>query len=336
MRVKLFTHTDLDGCGAAVVANQAFGKENVDVTYCDYSNVDDKIANFITSGNVVNYDLIFITDISVKERVAEMLDRVNTFSPKVVLLDHHNSAIWLNKYEWATVTSVKLVETMVPADGGYSIPDGYEEKTAGTSMFYDYVNDRYPLHAINIPLESFVEEVRRYDTWDWFNLYNDEHAKALNDLLYLIGREKFVNRFSDNPDIAFTDTERLILEIEQNKIRKYIDRVSNTVVVRPLQGASFHFDNVGFVFAEQYTSELGNVIANNRPELDFVVIVNLSDCALGFRGVKDHIDLGTEVAVHFGGGGHPKSAGAKLDKDSLRNILLQSMFTDINLIRRAI
>lgn len=43
MKNKLFTHTDLDGVGCAILAYLAFGRENVDVEYCDYSNIDDKV-----------------------------------------------------------------------------------------------------------------------------------------------------------------------------------------------------------------------------------------------------------------------------------------------------
>ena len=42
-KIKLFTHTDLDGIGCAILAYLAFGRENVDVEYCDYSNVNDKV-----------------------------------------------------------------------------------------------------------------------------------------------------------------------------------------------------------------------------------------------------------------------------------------------------
>lgn len=31
MKIKIFTHTDLDGVGCAIIAYLVFGKENVDV-----------------------------------------------------------------------------------------------------------------------------------------------------------------------------------------------------------------------------------------------------------------------------------------------------------------
>lgn len=40
MQYKLFTHTDLDGVGCAILAYLAFGRENVDVEYCNYNDVN--------------------------------------------------------------------------------------------------------------------------------------------------------------------------------------------------------------------------------------------------------------------------------------------------------
>ena len=40
--IKLFTHTDLDGIGCAILAKLAFGEE-VDIEYCDYDNINEKV-----------------------------------------------------------------------------------------------------------------------------------------------------------------------------------------------------------------------------------------------------------------------------------------------------
>lgn len=41
MRVKLFTHTDLDGIGCAVLGKLAF--KNIDISYVDYNDVNDTL-----------------------------------------------------------------------------------------------------------------------------------------------------------------------------------------------------------------------------------------------------------------------------------------------------
>lgn len=47
--VKLFTHTDLDGIGCAVLAKLAFGKY-VDISYCDYDNIDSTVKKYWETG----------------------------------------------------------------------------------------------------------------------------------------------------------------------------------------------------------------------------------------------------------------------------------------------
>lgn len=43
---KLFSHTDLDGIGCGILAKLAFGKD-VDISYCDYDNIDSSVRKFI-------------------------------------------------------------------------------------------------------------------------------------------------------------------------------------------------------------------------------------------------------------------------------------------------
>lgn len=98
-KTKIFCHTDLDGIGCAVLAYLAFGRENVDVEYCDYKDVDKKVESFGESEEYKSYDWVYITDISVSERLAERMDMALTGN-KVALLDHHATALGLNKYSW--------------------------------------------------------------------------------------------------------------------------------------------------------------------------------------------------------------------------------------------
>ena len=39
--IKLFTHTDLDGVGCAILAKLAFGEE-VDISYCNYDDINER------------------------------------------------------------------------------------------------------------------------------------------------------------------------------------------------------------------------------------------------------------------------------------------------------
>jgi oligoribonuclease NrnB/cAMP/cGMP phosphodiesterase (DHH superfamily) len=238
---------------------------------------------------------VFITDISVNEAVAERLDaeiyRKIPTEQGIFLIDHHATAYWLNeKYSWAWVQSKSASR------------DSY----CGTYMFRKCAN------GIAF-LDNFVEKVRRYDTWEWKTVYGDTHAKELNDLFYLIGRDRFIERFMTNPSVSFTESERLLLDIESGRREAYIACKLRQVAVHEIAGHA-----VGVVFAEQYLSELGNVIAEQRTDIDCVAMINPST-SVSWRGA-DRMDCG-QFAQMFGGGGHKNAAGSPITEEMRAEVI---------------
>lgn len=301
MKIKLFTHTDLDGVGCAVVGKKAFG-DVLDVQFCGYSTVNERVTNFIKSGEVEQYDAVFITDISVNEEVAELID--STVGFKVQLLDHHGTALWLNKYGWAYVSEVE--EPLVDKTRN-------EVKSSGTTLFYRYLLDS-KLLSLDKKLLDFCEQVRQYDSWEWKNVYENELANQLNTLFQILGLFNFYNRFSKNPEVIFNKTEQTILEIEQSRVKHYLNQKEKELEIRSILGYK-----VGVIFAEQYASQLGNYLAETHRNLDFIMMVNMSG-TISYRGVRDDIDLG-EVAKQFGGGGHPKASGSPIPSEERGNVI---------------
>ena len=47
--IKLFTHTDLDGVGCAILAKLTFGAEAVDIEYCNYDDINTKVEEYFNS-----------------------------------------------------------------------------------------------------------------------------------------------------------------------------------------------------------------------------------------------------------------------------------------------
>jgi len=170
-------------------------------------------------------------------------------------------------------------------------------------------------------LYSFVESVRKYDTWLWKTVYNEIEPKMWNDLLYIIGRENFIEKIIDlvtsQHGLEFTEFDLKLLEYKQKDIDKYIESKDKTIIVKEIQGYK-----AGIVFAEQYHSELGNKLSEMHPELDFIVIVNPSQ-SVSYRTIKD-IDL-SEIAKMYGGGGHPKASGSPIS-DEVKKYILKVLF----------
>lgn len=283
--IKLITHNDLDGVGCYVVAKYFLDAE-IDVSYCDYKNVNEIVLDVIKTHE--QYDEILITDISVNEEVAEKL---NNLEDKVKLLDHHPTALFLNKYTWAKVE--------IECDKG---------KTCGTQMLFDDLKSVSNDYIKCIP-KLFVELVRRYDTWEWKDKYNDEKPRKLNDLMYIVGKEYFIedmlSKINTGVDI-FDKFSLKLLELRQKEVDRYIEKKDDNLIIKDILGY-----NVGIVFADNFISELGDKLSELHPELDFIAMINQE--TISYRTTKDNVNL-SEIAKHFGGGGHPKASGSQMDK----------------------
>ena len=294
--VKLFSHTDLDGIGCGILAKLAFGKD-VDISYCDYDNIDSTVKEYLETEQDDTIP-IYITDIRVNEETAELLNKRGN----VQLLDHHPTALGLNKYDWCDVV----------------IEDSKGIKTSGTMLFYHWLGMNDCLSEElenNKALERFAELVRDYDTWRWSELGEEGViCKQVNDLMYLYGRDKFITWcISEIHDEVFPrlySADELLLNTKQKEIDEYVEEKNEQLFTSPMCGRV-----CGFVFAEKYVSELGNRLCKMHPEIDYVAMIDMGSKTVSYRTVKDDIDLGKDVAQLFGGGGHPKAAGSEFSVD---------------------
>ena len=303
-KVMLFSHTDLDGYGCNIVL------EALNIPYfainINYENNNEVIKEYIEGEYYKDYKKTYITDMSVNEEVAELIN--NTKDLNLVLLDHHPTSEWLNKYNWAKV-----------------LVDGAFEKTSGTEMLFNYLlstdcnilfNNKENLYNII----SLVQRIKRYDTWLWKDKYNDESAKKLSDLFYILGGINFITRLNEykyNADLLINEYEYL-LKAQQEKINKYMEKKNKELIKKRIDEYE-----VGIVFANQFQSELGNKLAELNPDCDLIAMIG--ENTISYRSIKDNVNCG-EFAKLFGGGGHPKTAGSEISltqKEDIINILFK-------------
>ena len=57
--IKLFTHTDLDGIGCAILAMLAYDAE---IEYCNYDDINEKVEEFLNIAKLESGDMVYITD----------------------------------------------------------------------------------------------------------------------------------------------------------------------------------------------------------------------------------------------------------------------------------
>lgn len=295
---KLLSHNDLDGVGCGILAKLAFGKQ-VNVRYNSISGLNKQVERFLENDH--QHTFLFITDLSVNEENEKRLQTFYQQGGKVQLIDHHRTALSFNDYEWGYV----------------AVEDEAGKLTSATSLLYEYLITHQLIEPSDA-ITAFVELVRQYDTWEW-EKNDNQKAKRLNALFFLISitefEEKMIQRLKEGNDFEFDDFEKRLLDMEDNKIERYIGRKRKQLIQKKVDG---YF--AGIVHAESYHSELGNELGKEYPHLDYIVIINMGNRRAGFRTVHDHIDV-SRVAAHYGGGGHAKASGCSLTKEAYKQFV---------------
>lgn len=297
--IKLYTHTDLDGVGCAILAKLAFG-DNVSITYC---NSPSELEANVNSLIMPDYEKCYITDLSVSSDYNN-INFLATYK-NLILFDHHKTAEWLNDYDFANVH----VE--------------YKNKlTCGTELFHNYLVK----HNLISPRPFFVEQVRLYDTWGWAKS-NNYTPKYLNDLLYIEGISEFVDMYVDRlkrHDVSaltiFNGNDLMMLAYEQKQIDNYVNKKCASAVE-----ITFANHKCMLSFADRYQSILGNKMCTLKDDVNMSVLVNIDDGIVSLRSVGD-IDV-AEIAKQYGGGGHKNAAGFNLTNDCRESLFKE--FIDI-------
>lgn len=204
--IRIISHNDLDGYGCTILAKKFFGVENVKAR--NITNLPEDKMNELFEEEMktwYDYDMIFITDLSLPESVMKRIaihnndrmealrkDSESAIKPYVVYYcDHHKTSDRLKDLpeissEWAKIRSNDRSEVDYP--------------DCGTSLFYNLIYDlvsygRFTgeLDGIeyNLPkwdsftfdyVAAFVELVRLWDTFNWVEWAEaqQEYAKVLS------------------------------------------------------------------------------------------------------------------------------------------------------------
>ena len=301
MKLLLSHVADLDGITPIILLNLL----DIDFEYelFDVNKLDKFIADRIDTDYFSKFDEIIITDLAITKETASKIIG-SKYKEKFVLLDHHESNMYLNNYSFATV-----MEEV----------NGFKE--CATTILFKYLIDKYknPILFKNSVI-NFVELVRECDTWQFTEL--KEEAKGLNSLFAFFGKDYFIDNYTNflkkNSDFYFSEMELSVLKTLNQKRLDYLECMKDKVIIKKIQDY-----NIGVVFAEQYRSELGHFLAEKyRDKVDFIAIINMN-YHISLRTVKD-IKL-NEFALKYGGGGHPYASGMPL-KENIKDRIIDEIF----------
>lgn len=289
----VYSHNDLDGVSCGIIAKYAFG-EGTDVRYNSVHGLNQQVARYLKRASLQEhpYDVLFITDLSVDPEMEKALNVFVDEGGQVQLIDHHKTALHLNDTSWGIVE-------VTHRDGRLA---------SATSLFYEFLIEHGHLYRTET-LDQFVELVRLYDTWEWEEEQKIQ-AKRLNDLFYMLSIDEFeskmMQRLRESGGFFFDEFEEKILDMEENKIERYIRRKQHELVQTFVDEYC-----VGIVYAESYHSELASELGTTYPHLDYIAILNMGGRKMSLRTIHDKVDV-SEVAARYGGGGHAKAAGCTI------------------------
>lgn len=299
-QVHLFSHNDLDGLSTYFPLKEAFGERLVTNKFCSYARINSMLTRFLKNQNLT--DILFITDISIDQNVISLLQERHKKGQPIYFIDHHANNEWMNQYEWA-----------------YVFPVLGEKKTCATTLVTEFLKEKFE-YKPGLRMYSYIELVRSYDVWDW-KADGNEKAKQLNDFFFLGNFQEFVDTIyeilTDKPDEKFDFPKPIkdLLVLEQKKIQRYLEAKEKEMRKVTIQGRS-----VGLAYAENYQSELGNHLAETFPEVDFVLLINLSTRRASVRSLKPENDCNV-FASKYGGGGHPQASGFPITADNINSFI---------------
>ena len=212
---------------------------------------------------------IIVTDLSPSESWAERM----AGERELLIIDHHITSEPLKKYPF-TYHSIAKCATLLT----------WDKLTEDGAVLSDY--------------KDFADCINDYDLW----LMRRTDSLRMNTLFTLMGLKRVEKRFLSQPYAGFTQEEELIITLEEERRNAYIDRAfKNTSYITDKKGR-----RVAVVFAEQYSSELGNHILTVS-DAEYVVLIDAQRKKVSLRSIRE-VDI-SPIAQTLGGGGHKNAAG---------------------------
>lgn len=270
MQTLHISHNDLDGLGCGVLIKK-FMPGNIKTTYLGYDDIDRYIEE-----NYHYYDRIIITDVSPQYGTVEML----AGEKDVLIIDHHASSDALKDFHF-THHDITKCATMLTYE--YLLQEGFKAE--------EY--------------EEFARCINDVDMW----FLKREDSLKMSVLFNLMGITRMEERFLSAPYTTFTDTEKLLITLEEERRDNYIKKaMRNIETIKDKDGLTFTL-----VFAESYASELGNYIISEDIS-DYVMLINAQSKKVSLRSRKD-VDI-RHIAERNGGGGHKNAAAFSIKNET--------------------
>lgn len=132
-RILLLTHDDADGAGAEIVLRCMFPDKNIKVVHLSNGVMSGRVKKALTDAAIAeSFGKVIACDISCNEADAEYIDSLPDINSRFVLLDHHLTSQYINRYSWGVSFGDMLEDSFLV--NYYS--NGH---SSGTSLILDYM-----------------------------------------------------------------------------------------------------------------------------------------------------------------------------------------------------
>ncbi len=290
----LVTHKNcMDGSGCATLFVALGGNiDNVFFTQPGTDEVDELVKELYEN----HEGDILIADVSVSVEMAEFISN----RKDITLIDHHKTALRLSKFSWCHIDK--------------------DNDQCACSLVFDFFKSLYfQDHEKKLILESYRELIQLIDDRDRF-LNNFKESAQLQYLHDLYRQHRFINRFLEDPNSELSKTEKVILEIEDEKRKEYVnaklkeveffevDNTPNFEPGGPIFDVYYFPSKMAVVLCDpQYRNDVGQAVYEKHPDVSLVFLV--SNDYISIRAPKNTTWDASKIASWYGGGGHRCAAG---------------------------
>lgn len=294
MKDLLISHiSDIDGVSPVILLKLT--KVEFDYILKEPHEMDEFVEE-LSKEDLNSYQNIYITDLALSENFYKKI-KESGYVYKFKIFDHHKTHLFAKDYENVVI----------------------DIEECGTTLFYNYLSKKYKFKKI---VEDYIKHVKNLDLWLWVEK-SDFMAKELGNIFDLYGRNTYIEemyqKLKRGKKFKWNKFENKILKIEKDTVDRYLKKKDKELYKIEYDGYL-----IGAVFSERYRSELGNYLSSIHPELDLVVMINMSG-GLSLRTEKD-IDISI-LAQKLNGGGHKKACGAPIEEE-VKESILKNIFKD--------
>jgi len=338
MNIFHVTHNDGDAIGCDVLVRLYYGyrlgydlESDIKTFWCSNYSVNEVLSNVIEMArSSEDKSLIILSDISPKATDSSYDELLNS-GIKTYIFDHHKTNPYIG------------IESKDDIVISIDIEEGSDAVSAAMVMCRYYLNNfMITKNDVigSLAVHELISDVSRYDTWLWMTEFDGGSEDAVTNCLKYVTCDDLVSGII-NRLMHVTPAEvrgykkyewymsyipedyQVFHEITKKEFNKYISFIKKNVKV----SASGEY-LYGIILCDNTNINMSLVTdyVNRQicPDLfDYIILLYPSTRTLSFRTIKDTVDVARIASRCYGGGGHTKAAGARVDIPTFTSFLTE-------------